>query len=120
MKKKDKINLKNNFNKICGWVLIALGIILLYYSLTTFGEIIELEMSFFFPIVNTLTSIALGILGFYVILKEKWSIILAGVYGLISLLISWWFLGLFNSFREALFTLAYILLIINWWVSNKK
>lgn len=111
MKKKTKKNLLNKLNKISGYILIALGVVFLYYSLSTFGE----EVSLFFPIVNSLSSVALGFLGIYVLRVEKWAIILAGVCGVVLLISNSWIGGLFSGgFRGIIFDVAYILLVVNW------
>ncbi len=111
MKKKIKKNLLNKLNKISGYILIALGIVFLITSLSTFGE----EVSLFFPVVNSLSSVALGFLGIYVLRTEKWAIVLAGVCGGALLINSWWFWGLFSGgFRGIIFDVAYIFLLVNW------
>jgi len=117
--KKQKIDLdkKNLLNKITGGILLALGFVFLISSLSTFGS----EVSLFYPVINMLSSIALIFLGIYVFRVEKWAIILAGVYGIVLLISGWCFFGLFiGGFRSVLFDLAYLVLAINWWVSNKK
>jgi len=116
MTKKIKNTKRDLLNKISGYVVIVLGVVFLYYSLSTFGK----EISLFFPIVNSLSSVALIFLGVYVLRVEKWAIILAGVYGVASLINGWWMLGLFSGFRGVLFDISHIVLIINWWISNKN
>ncbi len=117
MRKKTKKNLLNKLNKTSGWILVALGFVFLVSSLSTFGS----EISLFYPIINTLSSVALGFLGIYVLRIEKWAIILSGIYGLALLIINSWIWGLFSGgFRGIIFDVAYIILVINWWISNDK
>lgn len=117
MNKKTKRNLLNKLNRISGWILIALGSVFFLVSLPTFNS----EISLFYPLINILSSVALIFLGIYVFRFEEWAIVLAGVYGLVSFVINSWTWGLFSGgFRGIMFEIAYLILILNWWVLNKN
>jgi hypothetical protein len=117
---KKQENKKTTLNKISAYSLFVLGLIILYFALSSFGEAIDLGMSLFFPIINILFSIALFFLGIYVLRIEKWAIILAGVYGLVGIITGLWVYGLFSgTFLGILMDLINVLLIINWGVQWK-
>jgi hypothetical protein len=118
---KKQENKKTTLNKISAYSLFVLGLIILYFALSSFGEAIDLGMSLFFPIINILFSIALFFLGIYVLRIEKWAIILAGVYGLVGIITGLWVYGLFSgTFLGILMDLINVLLIINWGVQWKN
>ena len=109
---KEVSNFKILVNKVSGWAMMVVGAILTYYSVTTLPLINEIGA--FFPIFNTLTSIALIFLGIYILKVERWAVILAGAYGMVALITRWWSLGFPSSVQAILMTLADVLFVINW------
>ena len=109
MNKKTKKNLLKNLNEVSGGIVIISGVLLLFFNLIDFTS--EFALS---HIRVMISGIALIFLGIYVLRIEKWAIRLSGIVGVVLLINGSLSLGLFSSFRTAIFDIAYIILILNW------
>ena len=117
-----KENAKNILNKISGWLIILTGISLLYFLF--FQGDPEYSRGLLVNFIFLASGIALIVLGTYMFKFERWAIVLAGVYGIFSIVNNWYLMGLslfnFTNIFYLVLSFTPFFVIINWYVNGKS